>query len=81
MLRRVPQWNEPFGDRYDFIQWLVRILGIHDAPDHLDQRLHPRVLLQAADGAGRQVVLNASSLLGVKEEGVVQQQTQGQASA
>jgi hypothetical protein len=52
---------------------LVRVLRIHNAADHLDQRFHPRVLLQAANGTRRQVVFNAGSLLGVKEEGVVQQ--------
>ena len=81
MLGRVSQGKEPFGDRDDFIQLLVRVLRIHDAADHLDQRVHPGLLLQATDGARRQVVLDAGSLLGVKEEGVVQQQTQGQAAA
>ena len=79
MLGQVSQGKEPFGDRHDFIQSLARILGIHDAPDHLDQRFHPRVLLQAADGTRGQVILHAGSMLGVKEEGMVQQQTQGQA--
>ncbi len=82
MLGRVSQGKEPFGNRDDFIQLLVRVLRIHDAADHLDQRVHPRVLLQqATDGTRRQVVLDAGSLLGVKEEGVVHQQAQGQATA
>ena len=76
MLGRVSQGKKPFGDRQDFLQSLVRIFGIDNTADHLDQRVHPRVLLQATDGARRQVVLDAGSLLGVKEEGVVQQQTQ-----
>jgi hypothetical protein len=81
MLGRVPQWKESFGNCDDFIQLLVRILGIDNTADHLDQRVHPGVLLQATDGARRQLVLDAGSLLGVKEAGVVQQQTQGQAAA
>jgi hypothetical protein len=59
----------------------VRILGLNHAPYHVDQRIHPRLLLQTADGTRRQAVLNAGLLLGVKEEGMVQQQTQGQAAA
>ena len=81
MLGRVAQGKEPFGDRDDLIQLLVRIFGIHDAANHRDQRFYPSVLLQATDGTRRQVVLEAGSLLGVKEEGVVHQQTQGQATA
>ena len=81
MLGRVSQGKEPFGDRDDFIQLLVRICGIHDATNHVDQCVHPGLLLQATDGTRRQVVLDAGSLLGVKEEGVVQQQAQGQATA
>ena len=59
----------------------MRILSLDNATNHLYQRLHPRLLLQAADGASRQMVFQAGSLFRVKEEGVVQQQTQGQASA
>lgn len=81
MLGRVSQGKEPFGERHDGIQLLVWILGIHNAANHVDQRFHPSVLLQATDGTRRQMILNTGSLLGVKEEGVVQQQTQGQATA
>jgi len=68
MLGRVSQGKEPFGDRHDFLQSLVRIFGIDHAADHLDQRVHPRVLLQAPDDAPRQVVPDAGWLLGVKEK-------------
>ena len=81
MLGRVSQGKEPFGERDDLIQLLVRIFGIHDAAHHVDQGIHPGLLLQATDGTRRQVVLDAGSLLGVKEEGVVHQQAQGQATA
>ena len=81
MLGRRVKWEEFFRYLHDFIYLLVRILGVDNATNHLHQRLHPRFLLQAADGASRQIVLKAGSLFRVKEEGVVQQQTQGQASA
>ena len=81
MLGRVSQGKEPFGDRQEFLQSLVRILGIDHPANHIDQGVHPGLLLQATDGTRRQVVLDAGSLLGVKEEGMVQQQTQGQAKA
>ena len=81
MLGRVSQGKEPFGDRDDFIQLLVRIGNIDDATNHVDQCVHPGLLLQATDGTRRQVALDAGLLLGVKEEGVVQPPTQGQATA
>ena len=52
-----------------------------DPAHHLDQRFHPRVLLQAPHGARGALMFQTGWLLGVKEEGVVQQQTQGQATA
>jgi hypothetical protein len=81
VLGRVSQGKESFGDRQEFLQSLVRILGIDYPAHHVDQGVHPGLLLQATDGARRQVVLDAGLLLGVKEEGVVQQQAQGQATA
>ena len=71
MLGRVSPGKEPFGDRDDLIQFLVRIFGIHDAANHVDQRFHPSVLLPATDGTRRQMILKAGLLLGVKEEGAV----------
>jgi hypothetical protein len=59
----------------------VRILGVDNTTNHLYQRIHSRLLLQATDGASRQMVFQAGSLFRVKEEGMVQQQTQGQAAA
>ena len=81
MFGRVPQGKQFFGDCDDVVQLLMRIFGIDHAADHADQRFHLRVLLQAADGTRGQMVLNAGLLLRVKEEGVVQQETQGQATA
>ena len=59
----------------------MRVVRIDNATDHRDQRIHPRLLQQAADRASGQIVFNAGLLLRVKEECVVQQQTQGQAAA
>jgi hypothetical protein len=81
MLGRVSQGKELFGDRQEFLQSLVRILGIDYPAHHVDQCVHSGWLLQATDGTRRQVVLDAGSWLGVKEAGVVQPQAQGQATA
>jgi len=57
------------------------IVGVDDTANHLDQRFHPCVLLQAPHGTRGALVFQAGLLLGMKEEGVVQQQAQGQAAA
>jgi hypothetical protein len=49
------------------------IFRVSDTAYHLDQRFHPRVLLQAPHGARGALLFQAGLLLRVKEEGVVQQ--------
>ena len=49
--------------------------------DKFDQHIHLRFSLQAAYGIRRQFVFYAGRLLWVKEEAMVKQQTQNQATA
>ena len=72
MLGRVSPGKEPFGDRQDFLQSPVRILGIDNTAHHVDQGIHPGLLLPATDGTRRPVVLDAGSLLPVLKENLDQ---------
>ena len=57
------------------------IFGAEDTADHVQEGFPSAMLSEAAHGARGRLVVQAGSLLGVKEEGMVEQQAQDQASA
>ncbi len=58
-----------------------RVVRRQYLPDAVQKRLAPAMVSQAAHGERGLFVLQAGHLLGVKDEGMVAQQTQNQASA
>jgi len=58
-----------------------RIVRSQYLPDAVQKRLALAMVSQAAHGTRGLFVVQAGQLLGVKDEGMVAQQTQGQASA
>ena len=78
---RRSQWNHRLECFCEMRELDGGILGGQQPSEHVRQRLTLAMLSEAAHGARGRLAIQAGSLLGVKEEGMIEQQAQGQASA